>query len=306
MWGGNDDRDAIQALEASIDLGITTIDTAPVYGFGHSEQLVGQVLKTKPRDQIQILTKYGLRWDTDKGVFHFASQMNDGKAVNIYKYASSESIIKEVEQSLKRLGTDYIDLYQIHWPDDSTPIDETMEAVSRLIESGKILAAGVCNYNADQLATADGTISIASNQVPYSMVHRHIEKDVVPYALDHGTSILAYSPLQRGLLTGKITPDYPFQPGDHRQNTIYFKEPNLSRINQLLNTIRPIAAHHQASLAQLVLNWTLSQPGITAVLAGARNAEQVQHNARSLEFTISPVEMAQISQLLDQLIIENA
>jgi len=301
MWGGNEKKDAIEAIHASLDKGVTSIDTAPVYGMGRSEELVADALEGKQRDKVEILTKFGLRWDTDKGVFHFKSQDNNGHPVNIHKYAGKEAVMKECEESLRRLKTDYIDLYQIHWPDKSTPISETMEALERLLEQGKIRAAGVCNYDAKQMEEAEKVITLASNQVPYSMVNRGIETDVVPYCLEHGNGILAYSPLQRGLLTGKITDDYEFKKGDHRPNTSFFKQPNLERINAMLDKIKPIAEQHGATLAQLVINWTVRQPGITVALVGARNAKQALQNADALNFELSDEEIAEIAAHLEEL-----
>lgn len=301
MWGGADKKDAIEAIHASLDRGITSIDTAPAYGMGRSEELVAEALQGKARDKVEILTKFGLRWDTDKGKFHFKSQDNNGNPVNIHKYAAKANVIKECEDSLKRLKTDYIDLFQIHWPDPTTPISETMEALVKLLEAGKIRAAGVCNYNAAEMAEAEKVVPLASNQVPYSMVNRGIEKDVVPYCLEHGNGILAYSPLQRGLLTGKITNDYQFGEGDHRPTTLFFKQPNLTRINAVLDTIKPIAEAHNATLAQLAINWTIRQPAITVALVGARNAKQALQNAGALDFTLSDEELAQIALHLEEL-----
>jgi len=180
MWGGADRNEALEAILASYELGVTSIDTAPAYGQGLSEEIVGDALKVIPRDQVQILTKYGLRWDLNKGEFFFNSVDNNGKAITVNRYAGKESVIEECENCLRRLGTDYIDLFQIHWADPTTPIDETMEAVLKLQQDGKIRAAGVCNYTADQMKTAETVLSLASNQVPYSMVFRDIEKDVIP------------------------------------------------------------------------------------------------------------------------------
>jgi len=298
MWGGNDDKDAIEAIHASLDCGISTIDTAPVYGFGHSENLVGKAIKGKSRDQIQILTKFGLRWDTSQGEFYFDSKGNDGQPIKIMRYGGKEGVIREVEESLKRLGTDYIDLYQIHWPDKTTPISETMEALELLEKQGKIRAIGVCNYNAQQMAVAEKSIKLASNQVPYSMVKRDIESDVVLYVLQNGNGILAYSPLQRGLLTGKVNSGYRFEEGDHRPATKYFKEPNLSRINAFLAELLPIAEKHGASLGQVVIQWTLNQKGISAALVGARNAAQVKENAGAFNFKLSEEEFGFITQKL--------
>lgn len=300
MWGGSDEKDALRAIDTSIDLGMTTIDTAPVYGFGKSESLVGKAIKNK-RDQVQILTKYGLRWESKQGKFYFSSTDENGRKIDIYKYADPESVINECEDSLKRLNTDYIDLLQIHWHDPTTPIESTMEAVLKLREQGKIRAAGVCNYSAEQMKIAEKIIEIETNQVPYSMVLRDIEKDVVPYCLQTGKGVLAYSPLQRGILTGKITSDYHFNEGDHRPSTPYYKEPNLSRINHFLNEIKPLADENDLSLAQLVLCWTMQQPAINAVLAGARNPSQVKENIKAGQVTLNIEVIKEINRKLENL-----
>lgn len=301
MWGGADKNDAIDAIHSSIDLGITSIDTAPVYGFGQSEKIVGEAIKGK-RDKLQLFTKYGLRWDTNKGVKYFASKDDEGKIKMLHKYAGKEDVIHECEQSLKRLGTDYIDLYQIHWPDVTTPIEESLEAVERLIEQGKVLYSGVCNYNKEETKTAFNSSGIVSNQVPYSMLDRHIEEKLVPYCVENNISILAYSPLQRGFLTGKIKPGYQFNEGDHRVNQPYFKQKNLEQINAFLDEIRPIAEAYKATLSQMVIQWTLKQKGITAALVGARNRQQVQDNAKALEFNLSKDELDLITIKLDNLL----
>ncbi|NHA07319.1 aldo/keto reductase [Mucilaginibacter sp. HC2] len=301
MWGGNDDKEAIEAMRVSHDMGITSIDTAPIYGQGKSEELVGQAIKGLPRDKVQILTKYGMRWDLAKGTFGFKSQDNDGKDIDIYKYAGKESIILECENSLKRLGTDYIDLYQIHWPDASTPIDETMEAILRLKEQGKIREAGVSNYDIQQMATAEKSIKLASNQVPFSMVNRDIEDELIPYCIENKKSILAYSPLERGLLTGKIKPGHQFDAGDHRANVKYFKEENIRRTNEFLTKIKPLADEKGATLGQLVIRWTINHPGITIALVGARNAAQAKQNAKAIEIHINGEEMEFINNQLGDL-----
>jgi len=297
MWGGSDKKDAVDAIHAAVDLGITSIDTAPIYGFGLSEELVGEAIAGK-RQQVQILTKYGMRWDSQEGNLAFMSEDANGKEVPIHKFAGKKSVIKECEDSLRRLRTDYIDLYQIHWPDVTTPISETMEAVAQLIQEGKVLAAGVCNYNAQQLAEAEKTLKQATDQVPYSMVERQIEEDVTPYCLEHGKGILAYSPLQRGLLTGKITDDYKFEEGDHRPNTKHFRPENRKQVNQFLDKIRPIADGYGVTLAQLVINWTIQQPAVAAALVGARDPKQVKENAKALDFMLTGEEINQINTLL--------
>lgn len=301
MWGGNDDQQAINAMKAAYDMGITSIDTAPIYGQGKSEELVGQAIKDIPRDKVQILTKYGMRWDLAKGTFGFKSKDNDGNNLDIYKYAGKESIIKECEDSLKRLGTDYIDLYQIHWPDESTPIAETMEAILRLQEQGKIREAGVSNYSAGQMQEAEKTIKLASNQVPYSMLNRTIEKELVPYCLENNKSILAYSPMERGLLTGKMKAGQQFGEGDHRAGLKFFQDENIKRTNEFLNKIKPLADEKNGTLGQLVIRWTIEQPGITVALVGARNAEQATQNAKAIDIKLSADEISFITNELNKL-----
>ncbi len=300
MWGGNDDKDSRRALDIAIDHGITTIDTAPVYGFGKSESLVGNAVQGK-RDKIQILTKYGLRWDADLGEFFFSTSMNDGTPVNVHRYSGKESIIKECEESLKRLQTDYIDLYQIHWSDPSTPVAETMEAVETLIQQGKVRTAGVCNYNVADLQKANSVLPIASNQVSYSMVKREIEEETIPYCIENNIGIMVYSPLQRGILGGKIHPDHRFRRGDNRPDTPYYKLGNIILINEFLDKILPVAENRKVSLSQLVLRWTLQQPGVTCLLAGVRNEEQLIDNAATLHFELNTSEIDFINDHLNKL-----
>ena len=297
MWGKTERNDAISAIRASYDEGVTSIDTAPIYGQGASEEIVGEAIKGIPRDKLQIFTKFGMRWDLEKGDFGFKSKDNNGNALKIYKYSGKESVIKECEDSLRRLGTDYIDLYQIHWPDSTTPISETFEAVAKLIEQGKIRYAGVCNYNSSQMTEAEKVIALASNQVPFSMLNRGIEKEVVPYCIENKKSILAYSPMERGLLTGKITPDYKFQEGDHRAAHPFFKPEFVTRTNDMLQRIKHIATEKGATLSQLVLRWTVEQPGITIALAGARNAGQSVQNAKAMDFNLNNDEINFITKV---------
>jgi aryl-alcohol dehydrogenase-like predicted oxidoreductase len=296
MWGSTDRNDAIEAIKASYDVGVTSIDTAPIYGQGTSEEIVGEAIKGIARDKVQILTKFGMRWDLMKGNLAMHSKNNAGQDIDIYKFAGRESIIYECEQSLQRLGTDYIDLYQIHWPDTTTAINETFEAVSRLIEEGKVRYAGVCNYNVEQMVEAEETLKLVSNQVPFSMVNRGIEEELVPYCVVNNKSILAYSPLQRGLLTGKITTNYTFQEGDHRANQPHFQPEFITRTNDLLAKIKPIAGQHHATLGQLVLRWTLERAGITIALAGARNAVQAVQNADAINIDLSQEEIDTINE----------
>lgn len=299
MWGGSEEKAAVRAIRVAYDAGITTIDTAPVYGFGRSEQLVGKALEGVPRDRYQVLTKFGMNWQTEEGEYFFDSQDNDGKPFRMYKWASKKKIMQECEDSLRYLKTDYIDLYQIHWPDNTTPISETFEAVQQLIDQGKVRAAGVCNYNVDQVEEALQTIRLASNQVPYSLINRNIEKNCVPQALEKGMGIIAYSPLQRGLLTGKIRPGHRFSEGDTREGNKFYTAENIRRTNALLEKIRPLAEQHHATLAQVIIQWTMHQPGIACVLVGARDEAQVADNAKAFRFTLTPSELNTITAYAD-------
>ena len=301
MWGGSDEKKAVEAIERGYDLGMTSIDTAPIYGMGLSEELVGKAIKGK-RDQFQILTKFSMHWNISGSQDTYRSDEKTSELFqNVYLKADKQSVIRECEDSLRRLGTDYIDYYQQHWPVEDTPIEETMEALDRLKDQGKIRAGGVCNYSLDQFKEAEKAFRVEADQLPYSMVRRDIEKDLIPYAIENEKSILAYSPLQRGLLTGKFNPDSVLGEGDNRKDSRYFTVHNIQRVNHFLSKIRPIAEEHQVSLVQLVLNWTISQPGITVALAGARTPEQVEENAKAAEFELTENQMDTINKHLEEL-----
>lgn len=296
MWGGTEKQDAIAAVQASIDHGVTTIDTAPFYGFGLSEQMIGEAIKGYDRTKIQLLTKFGLVWDgsnQNMGEYFFDAEKN-GKIIPVYHYASKSNVIKEVEESLRRLDTDYIDLLQIHWPDPTTPIAETMEALELLIKQGKIRAAGVSNYSVAQVEEARQTLAVVSDQVSYSMLNRSIEAELVPYAQEHALGIIAYSPMERGLLTGKYFKGGKLKSNDHRND--YFKQFDLEKVKIFLDAIGPLAELKSTTLAQLVLRWTTLQPAITVVLAGARNADQATSNAKAMEVTLSEADLRFIQE----------
>lgn len=266
MWGGTNEKDAIAAIQTSIDQGVTTIDTAAVYGMGLSETIVGKAIRGH-RDEVVIATKCGLRW-------------NDSDAT-LRRSSKPDSIAFECEQSLKRLGVDVIDLYQIHWPDTTTPIEDAWGAMIHLLEQGKVRAIGVSNFSAHQLSEAHTIYPVHSIQSPYSLMRRDIEQDIVPFCQNNNIAILAYSPLERGLLTGKIDAHYRFAKEDHRSENPTFSPANRARAQAILETIRPIAKRHHATLAQIILHCTYHMPGITAALAGARNAAQALENARA-------------------------
>ena len=256
MWGGNEEKDSIESVQASIKHGVTTLDTAPFYGFGLSEEMVGKAIKGYDRTKIQLLTKFGLVWDGSnkgKGDFFFDAE-KDGVSVPVHKYAAKANVIKEGEESLRRLKTDYIDLLQIHWPDSTAPIAETMEALDLLIQQGKIRAAGVSNYDVEQVTEAREKLNIASDQVGYSMLNRGIEKELIPFAQNHDLGIIAYSPMERGLLTGKYFEGSSLKRNDHRND--YFQQFDLPQIKTFLDTIVPIA-NEKKSLSR---NWFCAGP----------------------------------------------
>lgn len=300
FWGGADEGDAIKAIETALANGITTIDTAPVYGMGHSESVVGKTVNGN-RKNVQILTKFGMRWDTQSGDFTFDTKDNDGKAVKVFKFNGKQSVLEECERSLKRLQTDYIDLLQMHWPDSTTPIEETMEALEILKQQGKIRAAGVCNCPIDLLQKASAITVISTSQVAYSLVNRSIEHELVPFCIENGIGILPHTSLQKGLLTGKIKPGHQFSVGDHRPNTPFFQERTHKEVMKMLALIKPIADDRGISLAQLAINWTMQQPAVTSVLVGARNAEQMLDNVKATTFTLSEHELACINTALAQM-----
>ena len=301
MWGGSDENESIEAIHASLDAGVNTIDTAAVYGQGHSEEIVGKAIKGR-REKVIIATKCGMRWDDEKkeGVFGFESELPDGSKLPIYKNAKPHSIVYECEQSLKRLGTDVIDLYQIHWPDASTEPEESFEAMEKLRKQGKVRAIGVSNYDVRWLERIERVAVVASDQPPYSLINRGIEHNVLPFCRENGIGVICYSPMERGLLTGKVGPDRKFPQGDHRVNHKFFTPENRQRVLDALEKIHPIAEKYKATLAQVVINWTVHEPGITAALVGARNADQARQNAAAMNFTLTKDEHKQVRAAFDE------
>jgi methylglyoxal reductase len=275
MWGGTDEAESIAAIHASLEAGVTLIDTAPAYGLGRSEEIVGKALAGR-RDQAVIATKCGLVWHTQKGR-HFFDQ--DGKPV--HRYLGRDAIIHEVELSLRRLGTDYIDLYITHWQDATTPIEETVRAMEELKAAGKIRAIGASNVDRSELQQYIDTGSLDAIQERFSMIDRQIEADLLPLSVASGVSTLSYSSLALGLLSGTVGPDRVFSGDDQRKDNPRFSVANLQKVKTFSDAIRPVAARHDASVAQVVIAWTLAQPGITFSLCGARNPAQALDNARA-------------------------
>ena len=299
MWGGNEEADSLDAIRASLDAGVTTIDTAAIYGMGYSEELVGRAIKGRPRDQVVIATKCGMRWDTEQGSDPWPQQDNAGKDVVVRKNARPESIFKECEDSLRRLGVETIDLYQIHWPDLDTRPEESLAAMGKLLTQGKIRAIGVSNYDAEWMRRGMTAAPLHSLQPPYSLIQRKIEREVLPFCREHNVGVIVYSPMERGLLAGAVPPDRQFPPTDHRSKHKFFTVENRKRIMAALEQIKPIADRHGASYAQTVVNWTFNEPGVTAAIVGARNAKQAEHNAGAMRFTLTDAERAEIRRAFD-------
>lgn len=275
MWGGTDERESIAAIQASLDAGVTLIDTAPAYGLGRSEEIVGKALSGR-RDKAIIATKCGLVWHTDKGR-HFFDQ--DGKPV--HRYLGRDAIRYEVEQSLKRLDTDYIDLYITHWQDPTTPIEETMATLEELRQAGKIRAIGASNVGRGELEQYIAIGGLDAIQERFSMIDREIEADLLPLTRRNGVATLSYSSLALGLLSGGIGPERIFSGDDQRRDNPRFSVGNREKVAAFAKTIRPIAEKHGATIAQIVIAWTLEQEGVTFALCGARNPGQALDNARA-------------------------
>ncbi len=288
MWGGTDEAESIAAIQASLDAGVTLIDTAPAYGLGRSEEIVGKALKGR-RDKAVIATKCGLVWHTDKGK-HFFDQ--DRKPV--HRYLGRDAILYEVEESLRRLSTDHIDLYITHWQDPTTPIEETMRALEELKAAGKIRAIGASNVSAAELETYISAGGLDAIQERFSMVDREIEADLLPLTRPNGISTLSYSSLALGLLSGTVGPDRAFSGDDQRRDNPRFSISNREKAMAFAAAIGPIAVKHGASVAQIVIAWTLAQPGVTFALCGARNPAQALDNARAGTIRLDPDDQSAI------------
>jgi methylglyoxal reductase len=302
FWGGTDEKKSIDAIRASLDAGVNLIDTAPIYGFGIAEQIVGKALKGR-RDKAVIATKVGLRWDTEKGLFDgYADDKSPSKEpakYKIHKYLGPDGIQFEVEQSLKRLGTDYIDLYQTHWQEPTTPIEATMEALEKLKQQGKIRAIGVSNVSVDQVKRYG---KVASVQERFTLIDRTIEENGLrDYCVANSISILSYFSLEQGLLTGTMKPDRVFNDGDTRRTNPLFSPDSIRRVNAVVGELRPFAEKYKATIGQIVIALTASQKGITHMLVGARDAAQARENASGGCLELSSADLAAMGQIAARL-----
>ena len=285
-WGAQDDDASIRAIRHALDCGVNWIDTAAVYGAGHSEEVVGRAIRELAEKPL-IATKGG-RLLRDDGT--------------VYGHLKRDSIRREVETSLRRLGVDVIDLYQIHWPQPDEDIEEAWETVAALVDEGKIRYAGVSNFSAGQIERLRGIHPVASLQPQYNMLVRAFEHDLLDYCGRNGIGIIVYSPMMKGLLTGAITPERmaSLPHDDHRRRDPRFNEPQLSQILALLDRLRPIAERNGCTLAQLAIAWTLRHPEVTAAIVGSRKPSQIDETAAAGDRTIAPGDIASIDILLDE------
>ncbi len=296
VWGGTtDDDESIRTIQTALDAGINLLDTAPAYGWGHSERLIARAIDGR-RDDVLLATKCGLWWDDDRG-----SYFTEFNGKSIHRSLRPDTIAIEVERSLKDLATDRIDLYQVHWPavdPEKTPVADTMAALLKLKDEGKIRAIGVCNLSPEELEEYLSHGTIATHQFRYSMLHREPEKEMLPLCQKHNLATLTYMSLEQGLLTGRIGMDHVFQEGEFRTSADWFPwllPQNRRRILDLLDGWKNLCETHHCTLAQLVLAWTLAQPGITHVLAGARKHHHIRETAAAAGIELSKEDLTRIT-----------
>jgi methylglyoxal reductase len=294
-WGADpDDAESVQAIHAALDGGVNMIDTAPAYGFGRSEEVVGKAIQSR-RDQVILATKCGLWWADDRGS---AFCDYDGRAIR--RSLRPDTIREEIELSLRRLQTDVIDLYQTHWPavePDNTPIADTMACLMKLKDEGKIRAIGVSNVTLEELEANARHGEVSTNQPRYSMLFRDIETEILPWCVANNVATLAYMPLEQGLLTGKVTLDRTFSPDEWRSNhdwNPWFKRENLRQILSMLKGWQDLTVKYGCTLAQLTIAWTIAQPGVTVALCGARRVDQAIDNAGAGNLQLEPADVARM------------
>jgi aryl-alcohol dehydrogenase-like predicted oxidoreductase len=284
-WGPQDDAESVAAIRRALDLGINWIDTAAVYGLGHSEEIIGQALAGQ-RDEVTIATKCGLVWDEG--------------STTPYGRLKAESVRREAEASLRRLKVDVIDLYQIHWPNPDEDIEEAWGVIADLIREGKVRYGGVSNFSVEQLKRVQAIHPVASLQPPYSMLQRGIEEELLAYCAANDIGVIAYSPMQAGLLTGKFTKERVanLPDDDWRKRDPHFREPELSANLALVEKLRPIAERNGRTVAQLAIAWVLRRSEVTAAIVGARRPSQIEETAPAGDWVLSEEDVAEIEALL--------
>ena len=288
-WGSQDDNDSVAAIHRSLDLGVNWIDTAAVYGLGHSEEVVALALKSWTGSRPYIFTKCALRWDAHG---------------QVQKVLKASSIRKEVEDSLRRLGVDVIDLYQIHWPPDpdGPELEEGWTTMANLKREGKVRWIGVSNFNVEQLRRANAIAPVTSLQPPYSLLHREVENEILPYCLRENIGVIVYSPMNSGLLTGAMTRERiaKLPNDDWRKHHPDFNEPDLSRNLELVDLLKQIATRHGRSAGEVAVAWTLENPAVTGAIVGARNARQAEGVMRAGDLQLSTEELREIEEFFAQ------
>lgn len=298
-WGENDDEMSIRAIHKSLEYGVNWIDTAPVYGFGHSEEIVGKSLKGK-RDKVILSTKCGLQWYNQKGSKHFS---RDGREV--YRDLSPEGIRRDLEFSLKRLGTDYIDVYYTHWQSVETalvPIEATMNELMKMKIEGKIRAIGASNVSLENLKeyTKYGQLDVI--QEKYSILDRRIERELLPFCENNGITLQTYSPIEQGLLTGKIKADYEIKPGEVRENKKWWLPENRKLAINMLSKWTDLIEKYNCTLGNLVIKWTMLQSDNINVLCGARKLHQVEENVKAVNIDLQVADIERMTRDADEAI----
>jgi aryl-alcohol dehydrogenase-like predicted oxidoreductase len=283
-WGSQDDNDSIAAIHRALDLGVNWIDTAAVYGLGHSEEVVARAVKSSGR-RPYVFTKCSRRWNVDG---------------SLYGSLDPGSLVEELENSLRRLGVETIDLYQIHWPAPDEQIEAAWETLAEQRRLGKIRWIGVSNFSAAQMERIQKIAAITSLQPPYSMLRRAVEESILPFAQANGIGVINYSPMVSGLLTGKMTAARAasMPENDWRRNNVEFKEPRLSRNMRLVDLLREIGSGHGVTPGVIAVAWTIHNPGITAAIVGGRSPQQVEELAPALEFRLTGDEYSRINAFL--------
>jgi len=283
-WGPQDDADSLATMRHAIELGINWIDTAAVYGLGHSEEVVGRLLHDLPAgERPLVFTKCGLVWD------------DRDRMAEARRTLEPASIRREVEASLRRLGVERIDLYQFHWPDETgTPVEDSWRAMVRLVEEGKVRAIGVSNFDVALLTRCEAIRHVDSLQPPFSLIRRDVAEREIPWSAEHGTGVIAYSPMQSGILTESFSAARvaALAPDDWRRRSAQFREPNLSRNVALRDALKPIARRHGTTVSAIAIAWTLAWPGVTGAIVGARTPAQVDGwiGAATVELTVADLE----------------
>lgn len=291
LWGGAEDRDSIAAIHRAIELGVTLIDTAPIYGHGRAETLVGRaVQESRQRERLIIATKFGLDWNQER--------------TRIWRDSSPARIRAEVEASLRRLRTDYIDLYQVHWPDRAVPFERTMEALAELRNLGTIRFIGVSNFDVPELQRCLAVAPVHVLQPPYNLFERGIESALLPFCRERGIGTLVYSPLCRGLLTGKYSGRETFPAGDVRAMDPKFKAPRFEQYAACVEKLKRVAARHGKSVAQLAVRWCLDRPGVSVALCGARRPTHIEETALAAGWSLPAADIEEIEAIVAETVPE--